>query len=77
MIRDSGIYKIKILKEDVKNWNDDEYVFFVKTDDIESAKEIQNLKEKIDILENNKAHIPELAFRNGKAYCKKCGSDLE
>ena len=47
MIRDTGIYKIKILKEDVKNWNDDEYVFFVKTDDIESAKEIQNLKSQV------------------------------
>ena len=41
------------------------------------SEEIARLKEKIDILENNKAHIPELAFRNGKAYCKKCGSDLE
>ena len=24
-----------------------------------------------------KGHFPELAFRNGKAYCKICGSDLE
>ena len=48
MIRDSGIYKIKILKEDVKNWNDDEFVFFVKTDNIESAKEIQTLKEQLE-----------------------------
>ena len=48
MIRDSGIYKIKILKEDVKNWNDDEFVFFVKTDNIESAKEIQTLKDQLE-----------------------------
>jgi len=24
-----------------------------------------------------RGHIPELVFRNGKAYCKKCGEPLE
>ena len=53
MIRDTGIYKVKILKEDVKNWNDDEFVFFVKTNDIESAKETQSLKEEKDQLQQS------------------------
>jgi len=42
---------------------------------VESERD--NLKEELEIIKTNKAHIPELAFRNGKAYCKKCGSDLE
>lgn len=53
MIRDTGIYKVKILKEDVKNWNDDEFVFFVKTNDIESAKDTQSLKEEKDQLQQS------------------------
>ena len=40
-------------------------------------QENQKLKEELEIIRTNKAHIPELAFKNGKAYCKKCGSDLE
>lgn len=35
--------------------------------------ELENLKIRYD----NKGHIPELGFKNGKAYCKKCGSSLE
>ncbi len=25
----------------------------------------------------NRGHLPELAFKNGKAYCKICGEPLE
>ena len=41
MIRYSGTYKIGILKKDIKEWDSNEYVFVVKTNDLKSAKDIE------------------------------------
>ena len=74
--------EIKQLKEEldsmIKHKIEFEHAFSEARFEADNLKsENQKLKEELDIVKNNKAHIPELAFRNGKAYCKKCGSNLE
>lgn len=45
MIRAMHTYSIRILKKDIQYWDDDEFVFIVMTDDLETAEKIMKKTE--------------------------------